>query len=97
MSVGETVETPRILARYRDKNTGRFVSKKTWQRSRAKGGQRFKRERIVSKEAPSTQRKPKPRRERLRPRALPKPRKKVKREEREEEEEPEFGGAFDSP
>jgi len=56
---------------YRDKKTGRFVSKKTWQRSRARGGKRFLRERIASKEAPR-KRKPKLPKSRPRPRALPK-------------------------
>ena len=58
--------------RYRDRRTGRFVSKETWQRSRARGGVRFKRERIVSKETRQAPRTPKPTK-RPRPRALPKP------------------------
>lgn len=89
----------KTVTRYRDKDTGRFVSKKTWRRSRAQGGQRFVRTRIASLAA--RRRKPIVRKKRLRPRALPKPRKrKLTEEEIEEiieEEEIEYSGAFDSP
>lgn len=32
---------------YRDTKTGKFTSKKTWRRSRSRGGDRYKRERIT--------------------------------------------------
>lgn len=35
------------MARYRDRTTGRFVSKEKWTRSKAHGGTRFVRERIA--------------------------------------------------
>jgi hypothetical protein len=35
---------------YRDTKTGRFASKKTWKRSKAKGGTRYKRGKIRKKE-----------------------------------------------
>lgn len=35
--------------RYRDKNTGHFVSKSTWKRSKSHGGSRFVRESTKSK------------------------------------------------
>jgi hypothetical protein len=82
--------------RYRNRLTGRFVSEKTWKRSRAHGGSRFRREvsRRVKRRKASVKR----------PRAIPKKKRRKlpaperrEREEIEEEEEPEFGGAFDSP
>ena len=61
----------RTVTRYRDKDTGRFVSKKTWQRSRTQGGQRFVRSRIVKRAKRRLE--PIVRKKRLRPRALPRP------------------------
>jgi hypothetical protein len=80
--------------RYRDRETGRFVSKATWQRSRAHGGTRYKRSQVkvtrVKRRVPSP---PK-----MRPRALPTPEEIEREIEREEEEEEiEWSGAFDSP
>lgn len=39
--------------RYRDSETGRFVSKRTWKRSKARGGTRYKRQRIVPVRPPA--------------------------------------------
>lgn len=72
------------MTRYRDRETGQFVSRSTWKRSKAHDGTRYKREtRRVSammKEA---------RREAI----------LEELEEREEieEQEVEYAGAFDSP
>lgn len=78
----------KLAVRYRDRNTGKFVSEKTWKRSRAHGGKRYRRERS---------RKTKPRRI-VRPRKLPKPARltKEKIEEIIKDEKAEYGGAFDS-
>lgn len=70
--------------RYRDSETGRYVSRETWNRSHAHGGERFKRERVPLPEK--------------HPKKLPSPEvieKEIKREE--EEKEIEFGGAMDYP
>lgn len=71
---------------YRDTETGKFVSKATWKRSRAHGGTRYRRSRTGPvKKHPKIAKA-------VRAAALPEP------EERyEEEEEIEYGGAFDSP
>jgi hypothetical protein len=37
----------RTSTRYRDKDTGRFVSKSTWTRSHAHGGTRYKRTKVL--------------------------------------------------
>jgi hypothetical protein len=81
----------KTTTRYRDRETGRFVSKATWQRSRAHHGSRFRRE--VIRWAIRRKRKPP-----VRPRALPTP-EEIEREiaREEEEEEIEYAGAFDSP
>ena len=84
----------KTVTRYRDKQTGRFVSRKTWKLSRAHGGNKFKRVKLA-----------KPRRAKplkpLRPRKLPKPKRERLTEEEIEEaiedEEAEYAGAFDSP
>lgn len=83
--------------RYRDRETGRFVSKATWQRSRAHGGTRYRRQSV---KLPAARRKPKA--PKMRPRALPTPEeieREILREEElgEEDESADFGGAFDSP
>jgi hypothetical protein len=85
----------KTITRYRDKQTGKFVSKATWKRSRAHGGSRFRRERARVKRAP----KKLIARRKVRPRTLPRPaREEIERViEEEEEEETEYGGAFDSP
>jgi hypothetical protein len=71
--------------RYRDRKTGRFVSKSTWKRSHARGGERYKRENPARYHRPP--------REEEEPEELPEP----FEEPLEEEEEPEYAGAFDSP
>lgn len=66
--------------RYRDTETGRYVSRETWNRSHAHGGDRFKRERVP---LPSK-----------RPKKLPAPEaieKEIAREEEFEEYDIEFG------
>lgn len=55
---------------YRDTRTGKFASRSTWRRSRAHGGSRFVRKRIVSK-VPKVQRKPSTRKLPARPAAPP--------------------------
>lgn len=45
---------------YRDRKTGRFVKKATWQRSIARGGKRYKRERPKPKRKRKLSRPPKP-------------------------------------
>jgi hypothetical protein len=79
------------ITRYRDRKTGKFVSKVKWKRSRAARGSNVKREFSHAK------RKAKNARVTRRPRTLPRPRKKTRREIVEEDEEIEFSGAFDSP
>jgi hypothetical protein len=88
--------------RYRDKLTGRFVAKATWQRSRAQGGNRYKRE-AGSRRTPEAKRSralPEPRVPRKR--GLPKPRRlsdeeRIEEIEAEIDEDFEYTGAFDSP
>jgi len=83
----------KTITRYRDSKTGKFVSKKTWQRSRVHGGKRYRRQSV---ELPAARRKPKA--PKMRPRTLPKPKpKEIEREVEREEEEIEYEGAFDSP
>jgi hypothetical protein len=83
------------VIRYRDRKTGQFVSKAKWQRSRAHGGARYKREPTISRKPAKRGKLP---RSKTRPRTLPKPKGKRRDKEREEREEDiEFGGAFDSP
>lgn len=72
---------------YRDKVTGRFVSRATWKRSKAHGGARFRRA-VLGKRTPSKRS--------MRPKALPGPRLKDV-EDREIYDDIEFQGAFDSP
>jgi len=72
---------------YRDKRTGRFASKKTWKRSKARGGKRYVRQGIV---LPARGRK------RVR-RAVRLPVVRPRVEEIEEFEEIELVGGFDSP
>jgi hypothetical protein len=74
--------------KFRDKKTGRFVSKSTWARSKAHGGTRYVRERTVSEKK----------------KKLPEPEEftqeeidRAIEEEFEEDEEAEYEGAFDSP
>ena len=85
----------KTVTRYRDRDTGRFVGKATWKRSRARGGTRYTRatyrkrpKRKAKREIPAT-----------RPRALPEPELTEEEIEKliEEEEGPEWGGAVDSP
>jgi hypothetical protein len=81
----------KTTTRYRDRESGRFVSKATWRRSRAHGGTKFRRERTrrIKRRKPPLK---------VRPRALPTP-EEIEREiaREEEEEEIEYAGAFDSP
>lgn len=78
---------------YRDSKTGRFAKRATWERSKAQGGTRYVRKRIVSRVSarPSTPSVPVPVPERVEPEEL----------ERELEEgdveEIELVGGFDSP
>ena len=73
------------LVRYRDRDTGRFVSKKTWKRSRAHDGIRYKREfyRAPIREEEIEE--------------IIEDEEEEEEEEYSEEEEVEYGGAFDSP
>lgn len=45
---------------YRDSKTGKFVKKKLWKRSRASGGDRYKRERITARKPAKPARRPIP-------------------------------------
>jgi hypothetical protein len=45
---------------YRDSKTGKFVKKSTWRRSRARGGDRYKRERITARKPKKPERLPIP-------------------------------------
>ena len=90
--------------KYRDKKTGRFVAKETWQRSRAHGGQRYRREVTKPATRADQTKRPRPLPEPRRPRrqGLPKPRRLTDEERIEEieadiDEDFEYTGAFDSP
>jgi hypothetical protein len=75
--------------RYRDSKTGRFTSKATWQRSRAHGGKRYRRQSVKFQAG-----RRKPVTPKMRPRALPTPEfieREIRLEEEFEEYDIEFG------
>lgn len=77
-----------MAARYRDRETGRFVSRETWTRSKSHGGTKFVREYIRRETAAE-------REERIEREEIERA---IEEEELEqEEEEIEYAGAFDSP
>ncbi len=83
--------------RYRDKDTGRFVSSATWNRSKAHGGVRYKQELVPLHKPPEA-----PERPRLPRPATMREEEELERLEEEleqiiEDENAEYGGAFDSP
>lgn len=80
------------MARYRDRQTGRFVSKSTWTRSKAHDGTRYKRE--YAKPEPTKLPPPEPTEKQLE--ELEEIFEELA-EEFEEDEEAEYEGAFDSP
>lgn len=71
-----------MTARYRDRDTGRFVSKEKWTRSKAQGGTRYVRQYIKPAE--------------IKPKEVKEIEEEIP-EEFEEDEEAEYEGAFDSP
>jgi hypothetical protein len=72
-----------MAARYRDRETGRFVSKAKWTRSKAQGGTRYVRNYFEA--VPKREEKP-----------IEREREEIE-EEAEEDEDAEYEGAFDSP
>lgn len=79
-------------AAYRDKVTGRFVSRAVWKRSKARGGKRYKRVRV---HVPGRQRAARPKAPLEEKEGFTEREDLV--EEKEDFEEIEFQGAFDSP
>lgn len=79
------------MARYRDRETGRFVSKEKWTRSKAHGGTRYVRERIIPAEISAEKKREEKIREQIE-REI-----EEEQEEFEEDEQAEYTGAFDSP
>ena len=90
------------FSRYRDRKSGRFVSQKTWQRSKSKRYVRESVPRRARQAGGELQRREKPGEDTTRHR-LPKPVKAKLPEPTDfeddftEDEEAEYGGAFDSP
>ena len=83
----------RTITRYRDRDTGRFVSKSTWTRSRTHSGTRYKRE---YGKPPKTKEKPEEEIER-KPIIDLDELEEFLEESDEETIDIEFEGAFDSP
>lgn len=69
---------------YRDKDSGRFVKRATWTRSKAQGGKRYVRQKVKQKPEPT-------------PESAPEPEEEPEQEEPEEFEDIELVGGFDSP